>query len=84
MEDMKLYFRPTHFQFSDDPISCWEEGKEYLVCFLVSQNLGSLVFFNNVWTRLLVPKDNSNFSKQIKEIIDKKEVGGDFFTNSFY
>ena len=45
---MKLYFRPTHFQFSDDPISCWEEGKEYLVCFLVSQNLGSLVFFNNV------------------------------------
>ncbi|CAG8509703.1 204_t:CDS:2 [Paraglomus occultum] len=31
----------------------------------------------------LVPKDNSNFSKQIKEVIDKKEVEGDFFATPF-
>ena len=81
---MKLYFRPTRPIYFNDPVSCQEENKEYLICFLVSQNLGSLVFSDDEWTRLLVPKDNSNFSKQIKEIIDKKEVGGDFFTNSFY
>jgi hypothetical protein len=43
---MKLYFCPQFFSFSHDPLSCEEGGKEYLVLFLRSQNLGSLFFYN--------------------------------------
>lgn len=70
-ENLSLSFSLALFQIPTDPTFYVYEGKEYLVFTLGKADNGGLTFIEPNVPRLLVPKDNSDFARQIKQDKEK-------------
>ncbi|CAJ0832428.1 9722_t:CDS:2 [Entrophospora sp. SA101] len=68
---MKIYFSPSFIQEPVSLTTVEEKGQEYVLFRMVA---GEYLTLENPNTLLLVPNDNSVFTRQIKEIVEKDET----------